>query len=1528
MVSEYQGSYDLRRDVDKLINKKETEFVDYVLKIDVPIVTYKDEDFTPATITATSYKVSHDGTDFYNGRLYVEISTDGSTYTTPTGQEGYVEGHSRTFEPNDLDITNIRFTLKDDEDNILDRETATVVRTVEGVTGKGYDFIYYTTEKTTLNEQTDYPDNSTSYTQLDGDFNQWLQRPKQTDATHPNIFMSFRVSSNGDSWGNWSTPVRYSGIGEKGEDGEGVEFIFTRTETPSPVPQFPVDEDGNQGQSDYAGTDRFGHTYDQADFQPDGWTDDQQGVSDATGCKYEWASSRTKDVTNGVASWSDFNTPTIWANWSEDGEDAIVLAIGNESQQIPTDSNGDLIEEFTCEIPFYCYKGITKHPCTYNKSRTYTPDWLDISGVQNATASNDGKLRATISDTPDYNDGYVLLSFTVDGVEYNRTWSYSKSFKGPQGDEGPKGEDGDGYHYIYFRTTTNVKPQKPADDIDPVDNSSGISGENLPADSWFEDAVSPTAQFPYLWTSVQIYNGSNETWGPYSEPYLFQQYVFYGTDGNKGNTGVHGVDGYVLDGDDVEDKTTDVTSKTMNNSVPSNFVSQQFNQKEYTLGNYTTYLNRQGNIVLINLAGSFTVSGATESQGQYLPVISLESWAFPIQTTYFDDVVNDRRYRVRNDGGTPKLEIWATSNDNGRTFIMASSVMYFADDTQRPQTTINNLTASTIGQGEPAVVQLLDDNGNPMDGETVYIKINGVIYQRVTDSNGLASVNMNLFTGVKDGFLVSAWYDGHTYRDGEIQGLSEYRKCSTDFKVYVKQAIINSIDWLTDDEKGYYAQIKTNTGVELRYHDVELSIDGGEKWVTQTDGKGRVFYDLMGYDKDVEILLTVPESDRVYKSVTEKHMVIRSDLEIFTKTYYPSAIESNGNFENISDAKALSCIGDMNYVSSIEAPYNMELQELVLDYDLDLPLSATIQYIEVEVRFCGLEGDKQLQRPSWKAPELRLYQEERYITLDDRPSGVVCDYKNCGKWQTVTYSKELNTLDIAPSNFTGLWKNIKLGLSDLINYGGGDNHRDSGRFAVDYVSLRIDYTADNEVSLIPDDIPSVQLFAEDIIMYQGDGTRYFAKLEIDGETAENKTIKIYLNGVEYTRTTDSGGWVTLGLNLNPANYGITATYEENGTIITRTNTIIIKPRIVARPLKGVTHCGLKFEVEIYNEDGSPATNEEITFNIMGVMYPRTSNSEGVARLNINLNPGTYNITAIWQGFMASEEIEVTPALTANDLYMQYRDGSQFVAHLVDCQNQPMQGAVISFNVNGVFYQKITDANGDAKLSINLLPGTYIITSQYQTGSSGTSSISNKITILDTGGKHMKSVHISRTNGRPDYADAYGTDWTSATPECTYTKGDGAHIVTMVLNPNVTANTLIMTFEPNIPDNSTVQSMKVTVTYAGLKGVPHTDYDENDEEYMVDEGGVYHMNDSTLKLIRGDGITIGVAQALPRRNISEQNSIDEVWYDTEYNFKINQSYSTGLWLQPQLVLEGIKNVGEHTGRFGIDYVNIEITYITQ
>ena len=69
-------------------------------------------------------------------------------------------------------------------------------------------------------------------------------------------------------------------------------------------------------------------------------------------------------------------------------------------------------------------------------------------------------------------------------------------------------------------------------------------------------------------------------------------------------------------------------------------------------------------------------------------------------------------------------------------------------------------------------------------------------------------------------------------------------------------------------------------------------------------------------------------------------------------------------------------------------------------------------------------------------------------------------------------------------------------------------------------------------------------------------------------------------------------------------------------------------------------------------------------------------------------------------------------LNATDLVKTYGTPNQFHVELLDGNGNPYPSQNIEFNINGVFYTRLTNASGIASLNINLQAGEYIISSIY------------------------------------------------------------------------------------------------------------------------------------------------------------------------------------------------------------------------
>ena len=250
----------------------------------------------------------------------------------------------------------------------------------------------------------------------------------------------------------------------------------------------------------------------------------------------------------------------------------------------------------------------------------------------------------------------------------------------------------------------------------------------------------------------------------------------------------------------------------------------------------------------------------------------------------------------------------------------------------------------------------------------------------------------------------------------------------------------------------------------------------------------------------------------------------------------------------------------------------------------------------------------------------------------------------------------------------------------------------------------------------------VIIVAENITKYYGGPESFIVKIynSKNKKPIANKTVKITINGITYNRTTDAKGIASLAIRLRNGTYNVSTTVD-NTTV--KSNVTVLST-IIGLDLIKYYKNQTQYSVKVYDTKGKPVgKNEIVTFNVNGIFYKRTTDEKGIATLNINLPSSDYIITADYKGCKISNKIKVLPVLNAEDIIMNYLDGTQFKANLVDGQGKPHKNQMITFNINGIFYNRLTDSNGQAALNIRLIPGEYIITSSFNG-----CNIANKITI--------------------------------------------------------------------------------------------------------------------------------------------------------------------------------------------------------
>ena len=241
--------------------------------------------------------------------------------------------------------------------------------------------------------------------------------------------------------------------------------------------------------------------------------------------------------------------------------------------------------------------------------------------------------------------------------------------------------------------------------------------------------------------------------------------------------------------------------------------------------------------------------------------------------------------------------------------------------------------------------------------------------------------------------------------------------------------------------------------------------------------------------------------------------------------------------------------------------------------------------------------------------------------------------------------------------------------------------------------------------------------SKDLSMYYGNGSRYEVSVyNNDGiiKYQDNaKSLVIFnINGMNYTKELVNGK-ASIGINLNPGNYTITTFYPYADKITTKINNIEVLSTIQANDVVKFFRNGTQYYAKFLDGSGNPLVNGNVTFNINGVFYKKQTNASGIAKLNIALLPNEYILTAIHpSGLMYGSNITVLSTVFGEDIVKFFRNGTQYYAKFLDDFGNPLVNGNVTFNINGVLYEKQTDSEGIAKLNINLLPGEYILTAMH------------------------------------------------------------------------------------------------------------------------------------------------------------------------------------------------------------------------
>ena len=241
------------------------------------------------------------------------------------------------------------------------------------------------------------------------------------------------------------------------------------------------------------------------------------------------------------------------------------------------------------------------------------------------------------------------------------------------------------------------------------------------------------------------------------------------------------------------------------------------------------------------------------------------------------------------------------------------------------------------------------------------------------------------------------------------------------------------------------------------------------------------------------------------------------------------------------------------------------------------------------------------------------------------------------------------------------------------------------------------------------------LVANDFNKYYKNDTQYVVRLQdIYGNPISDMDVVICVNGVNYNRITNSSGEAKLNINLYPGMYYVSTSFGGcgNWTKSFVNSSVTVLSQIISHDLTKILRNGSQFIVKFVDNAGNPIEGKTIDISINGIVYSRITNSSGEAKLNINLNPGKYEVITSCGDFVNHNMVNVLSNIESDDLSMYYKDGSKFKVVIYDSEGKVKPNATVKFTINGVSYVKTTDNDGIAALSINLNSNIYTITTEY------------------------------------------------------------------------------------------------------------------------------------------------------------------------------------------------------------------------
>ena len=599
-------------------------------------------------------------------------------------------------------------------------------------------------------------------------------------------------------------------------------------------------------------------------------------------------------------------------------------------------------------------------------------------------------------------------------------------------------------------------------------------------------------------------------------------------------------------------------------------------------------------------------------------------------------------------------------------------VTYNGDDKYLPANTTTSLTVKPIetspddikvidqGNGTVVVVVPANATGN------VTLNVNGNNYTAPV-VNGTATFDL---TDVAPGtYDVTATYSGDENHTAQ----------STDGKVTIpKYSTPMSIE-VGDGKVGETIEVTVNVP-ENATGKVTVEVNG--KTYTKEIADGKAVFEVTGLLSGNKTVTATYDGDDSYlaNSTTANFTVNKNPAPISVEVDNSTAGQATVTVTLPDDATGYVIVN----VDGVD--YGINLTEG--DKSVTIPIKGSGEYTAVvtylgDEKYLGNSTEKDFNASSSKVPPNIAAEVENVPVGEDVQVKVTIPEGGEGN-VTVTVDNKTVTVHVTGGENIITIPGVSEGTHDVnISYSGNDQYE-------------------------PQDITkSVTVFrsinAENITRGWNSPYDYKAEfLDKTGHVLENTEVQFIVNGKTYTVKTDSQGIAYLDTSKLPVGkYDVTIINPVTGEQVNRTTTIV-KRLLENKDITMDFRDGTYYSVLAIGDDGKPVGEGEfVDIYVNTIHYSCRTDKDGYARLQLNLNPKTYTITAEYKLTKVSNKLVIKQTLKLVKKTVKVKKGKKLVlkAKLKWSNGKAIKGKKIVFKFKGKKYTAKTNSKGIAKVTI-------------------------------------------------------------------------------------------------------------------------------------------------------------------------------------------------------------------------------------